>query len=472
MLGGAGNDAYNVDNAGDAVTVAVGAGTDTVYATVSYALGALSEVEVLRSNAATGLTLTGNEFNNTIIGGAANDTLFGGAGNDILNGNAGADSMAGGTGNDTYTVDNAADVVTEAVGQGTDTINASVSYTLAALQEVENLTASVATGLSLTGNEFNNTITGGAGADALDGGLGNDTLRGGGGTDTLLGGAGDDSLDGSTGADTMAGGIGNDTYFVDNAGDAVNEAAGEGTDTVWASASYSLAAGSGIESLKVNTAVGLTLTGNELSHNLVGNIGNDTLLGGAGNDSLNGGVGADTMAGGVGNDTYFVDNAGDVVNENLGEGSDTIFASVNYALTAGSEIEFLRANAGATGLSLTGNALANAIVGGVGSDTLDGGAGNDVLGGGAGNDVFKFSAAGFGQDTINDFAAGLVAGSQDLLDITGLGITAATFAASVKIAAGAGGTTMVTFTAPGSTDSIRLLGVASASIDQTDFRLA
>jgi Ca2+-binding RTX toxin-like protein len=358
----------------------VGEGTDTVYATVSYALAALSEVEVLRSNTATGLTLTGNEFNNTIIGGAANDTLFGGAGNDILNGNAGADSMAGGTGNDTYTVDNAADVVTEAVGQGTDTINASVSYTLAALQEVENLTASVATGLSLTGNEFNNTITGGAGADALDGGLGNDTLRGGGGTDTLLGGAGDDSLDGSTGADTMAGGVGNDTYFVDN--------------------------------------------------------------------------------------------AGDVVNENLGEGSDTIFASVNYALTAGSEIEFLRANAGATGLSLTGNALANAIVGGVGSDTLDGGAGNDVLGGGAGNDVFKFSAAGFGQDTINDFAAGLVAGSQDLLDITGLGITAATFAASVKIAAGAGGTTMVTFTAPGSTDSIRLLGVASASIDQTDFRLA
>ena len=110
------------------------------------------------------------------------------------------------------------------------------------------------------------------------------------------------------------------------------------------------------------------------------------------------------MAGGTGNDTYFVDNAADVVNETAGQGTDTVMASVNYSLTAGSEIEFLRANAGATGLSLTGNALVNRLVGGAGNDTLNGGAGNDSLGGGAGNDVFKF-LAGFGQDTITDFTA-------------------------------------------------------------------
>ena len=194
------------------------------------------------------------------------------------------------------------------------------------------------------------------------------------------------------------------------------------------------------------------------------------MIGGAGNDALNGGVGADTMAGGAGNDTYFVDNAADVVNEAVGQGTDTVMASVNYSLTAGSEIEFLRANAGTTGLSLTGNALVNRLVGGVGNDTLDGGAGNDSLGGGAGNDVFRFMA-GFGQDTITDFTAHAgPAGNKDLMDISGLGITAATFAASVKIADGGGGTTMVTF--GGSTNSIRLLNVAPASIDMTDFRLA
>ena len=83
--------------------------------------------------------------------------------------------MAGGAGNDTYLVDNALDVVTEAVGGGTaDTVLASVSYTLAAGSEVEFLTASGATGLTLTGNDFCHTIAGGTGVDTLIGGTGND----------------------------------------------------------------------------------------------------------------------------------------------------------------------------------------------------------------------------------------------------------------------------------------------------------
>jgi ELWxxDGT repeat protein len=466
MIGGTGNDAYNVDNAGDVVTEAFGGGTDTVFATVSYTLAAGSEVETMRVNVATGLTLTGNEFNNIIIGNAGNDTLIGGAGNDTLNGNAGADTMIGGTGNDAYNVDNAGDVVTEALGEGIDTVFATVSYTLAAGSEVETMRSNVATGLILTGNELNNIIIGNTGNDTLNGGAGNDTLNG------------------NAGSDTMVGGTGNDTYTVDNAADVVTEAAGEGTDTINASVSYTLAAGSEVERLAATVTTAVTFTGNEFANNLVGNNGddtlsgglgndilqgfggNDTLLGGSGDDQLNGNTGADTMTGGIGNDTYFVDNAGDVVNEAVGEATDTVLASVNYALTAGSEIEFLRANAGATGLSLTGNALANRLVGGAGNDTLEGGAGNDSLGGGAGNDIFKF-LAGFGQDTITDFTAGPV-GNQDLMDISGLGVSTANFDASVTVANGGGGSTLVTIGG----NSIRLLAVGPTNITQSDFILA
>ena len=125
----------------------------------------------------------------------------------------------------------------------------------------------------------------------------------------------------------------------------------QGSDTIYASVNYAIAAGSQIEYLRANAGTsGLTLTGNAFSHTIIGGVGNDTLNGGAGNDvftgnagndkikgggnnSLNGGVGTDTMAGGIGNDSYFVDNAADVVTEAAGQGSDTIYASVNYALS-------------------------------------------------------------------------------------------------------------------------------------------
>ena len=399
-----------------------------------------------------GTTIAGTAGNDTLTGGVGNETLIGLGGNDTLTGGTGADTMAGGTGNDTYYVDNPADAVTENPGEGTDTVWASYSCALAAGSEVENMKVNATTGLTLTGNVYSHNLIGNVG------------------NDTLIGGSGNDVLTGGAGADTMAGGAGNDTYYVDNAADVVTENVGGGSDIVFASANYALATGTEAEVLRANATTGLKLTGNAYSHTLVGNVGNDTLLGGAGNDTLNGGAGADTMAGGGGNDTYFVDNAADVVNEAVGQGTDTVMASVNYSLTAGSEIEFLRANAGATGLSLTGNALVNRLVGGTGNDTLDGGAGKDSLGGGAGNDIFRF-LAGSGQDTITDFTAHAgAAGSKDLLDISALGIKAATFAAAVKIAGGPGGTTMVSF--GGATDSIRLLNVAPASIDMSDFRLA
>ena len=184
MIGGNGNDIYYVDNAKDYVKELAGGGNDTVYTTVSYALGAGMEVERLavRDAASTApINLTGNELANILVGNAGDNILDGGAGNDTL---------IGGAGNDTYIVDSANDVIVEAAGGGTDTVLTDVSYKLAGNQEIENLSARNVwgtTAINLTGNGLDNLITGNAGDNVLDGGDGNDTLDGGLGKDYMIG---------------------------------------------------------------------------------------------------------------------------------------------------------------------------------------------------------------------------------------------------------------------------------------------
>ncbi len=141
--GGTGDDTYYVANANAVLTEAAGGGFDKVLAGVDYTLAAGSEIEWLQANAgATGLTLTGNELANSLVGGEGGDTLNGGGGNDLFNGLGGEDHLNGGTGDDTYYVA-AGDVVTEAVGEGFDTVFATSDFTLTEGSEVEWLEASV-----------------------------------------------------------------------------------------------------------------------------------------------------------------------------------------------------------------------------------------------------------------------------------------------------------------------------------------
>ncbi len=323
LIGGLGDDTYVVDNAGDVVTENASEGNDTVKSSISYNLGANVE----------NLTLIGSG-NTNAVGNSLANLLIGNAGNNILNGNTGADSMTGGAGDDLYVVDNTGDVVTELAGEGTDTVNSSISYTLGA--NVENLTMTGTFALSGVGNALNNVITGNSG---------NNTLNGWSGIDTLIGGAG------------------NDTYVIDNAGDVITENASEGTDTVQSLISYSL--GANVENLT------LTGTGNT---NAVGNSLANVLIGNAGNNTLNGNTGADSMSGGAGNDLYVVDNIGDVVTENASEGTDTVNSSISYTL--GANVENLTLT-GTSALNGTGNALANVLTGNSANNTLTGGAGND-----------------------------------------------------------------------------------------------
>jgi Ca2+-binding RTX toxin-like protein len=326
----------------------------------------------------------------------------------LFNGSDGQiDKLVGGAGDDTYRVLEAIDMISEALGGGTDTVDLRVgfagSYTLAA--NVERLLADdVTAGVTLVGNALDNYITGGAGLDRLDGGAG---------------------------VDTMAGGGGDDTYVVDNAADRV--VCGPGFDTVLSSVSFNLGSnGAEVESLTLTGSAGSNGIGNALGNSIQGNAGDnflqglggdDVLWGGAGSDVLEGGdgvdrlygdPGADRMAGGAGSDFYYVDDAGDVVSELAGEGEDYVISYVTY--TVGPEVEqlILSPASGAingfiapsvvTEVTLWGNNAANILQGGSGDDLLWGQGGHDTMTGGAGADTFLFSSAiAADSDTVLDF---------------------------------------------------------------------
>jgi VCBS repeat-containing protein len=106
----------------------------------------------------------------------------------------------------------------------------------------------------------------------------------------------------------MAGGAGDDVYMVDDAGDMVVEASGEGIDTVYASIDVALAAN--VENLVLTGAASLTGKGNALDNVLSGNAGDNVLEGGTGNDTLIGGGGNDSLLGGNGDDRFVIGRSG------------------------------------------------------------------------------------------------------------------------------------------------------------------
>ena len=220
-----------------------------------------------------GVTLIGENGNDSLNGGngadklygsSGDDRLYGNGGNDILDGGEGSDFLYGGAGNDTYIFN---------VGYGSDTINDSEGINTISFGNGLNLEAMTAyrtnwNDLTITfdgtddrlviqgyfssenNRNFNVTFADGTryafddtenpikqvhateyddwmsawsnngivfygdgGNDTINGGAGNDALYGGTGNDYLYGNDGDDILDGGEGNDYLNGGNGNDTYI-------------------------------------------------------------------------------------------------------------------------------------------------------------------------------------------------------------------------------------------------------------------
>ncbi len=387
--------------------------------------------------------LVGTNLVDILSGGDEASFLSGGRGNDILEGRGGADSLLGGGGNDTLiggagddsldgggAIDAAnfsglrSDYVTADLGGGIlrvtdlrpgspDGVDTLVLVEFLHFSDQTVAAASIRSGVTIIGTPGADTVS------AIKTVLGQPLPTAGG--DIIYGLGGNDSLDGAGGEDAIYGGPGNDTFVVDDPGDHAIEAAGEGKDAVKASVTFTLSAN--VEDLTLTGSAAINGTGNGGDNKLTGNAAANVLYGLGGTDKLDGGAGADMLYGGDGNDTYVVDNAGDQVFENAGEGNDTVQSAVTFILGDNIEALTLTGSAAINGTGnglankLTGNGAANILTGGAGADTLSaglgddtliGGTGKDKLTGGGGADTFVFGPAiAADADSITDFGHGV-----------------------------------------------------------------
>jgi Ca2+-binding RTX toxin-like protein len=415
LVGGTGNDTFVVSNASDVVTDTSTTASNIIQASVTYTLP--TDVN--------SLLLTGT----AALKGTAN------SGSDTLTSNTGVDTLVGSTGNDTFVLNNASDVVQDTSSTASNTVQAPFNYTLPT--DINNLVLTGTAALKGTANS------------------GNDTLTSNSGVDTLIGG----SLSSS-----------NDLFVVSNASDVITVGATHGTDSVQSSLSYT--APTNVADLILTGTANLTGTGNSLSNVLTANSGNDTLTAGSGVATMNGGSGndifvinsasdvvqntystasdmidssvtytlptnvnsllltgtaavkgtansasdtltsnsgVDTLVGGTGNDTFIVGNASDVVQDASTTASNTLEASVSYALPSDVNNLVLTGTAALSGTGnsandlLTANSGAATLVAGSGTDTLVSGSGVDSLVGGTGTDIFEVNNA---SDVVNVSAVG------------------------------------------------------------------
>lgn len=266
------------------------------------------------------------------------DNLIGDKNDNGFRGMNGADTINGGAGKDTVYYDRQTVAITADLVIGF-VVDAGGSPDR--LIGIENLVAT----------DFNDRMSGDAGANALTGLDGNDSMGGMNGSDTLDGGAGFDWA----------------SYGASTAGTVVNLATGVATDGTGGTDKLI-----GIEAVR-GSVYADAITGSGVANELRGGDGNDSLLGAAGadslfgdggTDSLNGGNDADLLFGGAGNDTIVTGTGADLILFGATPGTDRI---TDFGAAAGANNDKLGFILSAfPGLTIAGAAVfANANAGGV-----------------------------------------------------------------------------------------------------------
>jgi VCBS repeat-containing protein len=384
LMGGAGNDILVGGGGGDILSG--DAGFD--FASYETSFGGAVTADLLTPGNNTGDAAGDSYFAiESLRGTAFNDTLSGDNANNQLEGGGGADALDGRGGGDFASYANASTGVTASLATpGTSNTGDAAGDTYTS---IENLRGS-AFNDTLIGDNNNNFLRGGLGADNLQGGGGLDTadytnaaagltvdlltpsnntgeavgdtyssieaLRGGAFGDILRGNDSNNLLDGGAGADGLEGRNGNDYAW-------------------YQSATTSITASLANPATNTGDATGDTYTGIE---GLGGAAFADILTGDANNNFLHGAGGGDTLVGGTGFDTAtysfaFAGVTADLSNpaNNTGDAAGDSYSSIE---------------------NLAGSSLVDTLRGDGGTNLLDGGAGGDTLDGGAGIDYAWYSA--------------------------------------------------------------------------------
>ena len=263
----------------------------------------------------------------------------------------------------------------------------------------------------------NDSTFGGGVNTTVNGDAGNDRLEFWGITPVIDGGAGNDKIFTHTKGAVIIGGIGND--LIENWDDNVGKFDdGDGKDIILM--------GAGNDSLR-NFGSGSTINAGKGSDHisLVGSSGNNLIqyAAGDGKDKIFGFNETDTLQVGDGKGTYSTKKSGNNVVVTVGKGSITLQGAASLErininsdmiLTNSSKspvivdatTQIIDASIRTKAIKITGNGLANTIIGGSKNDSLYGRAGNDSIVGNSGNDKLYGSngddtlVGGKGNDTL------------------------------------------------------------------------